>query len=119
MLNLSVSGNMVQYTTENQYLAKGTAVPIQHTGLPLSAILTQFPPCNSRAYRITKRSLDFVIAASMMFLLIPFLLIVALRIKTNVRQQGVSAFFGHTRIGKHGKPFQCYKFRTPQLQALS
>jgi undecaprenyl-phosphate galactose phosphotransferase len=103
---------MVQYTTEKQHLTQITTPPIQHNGLPLSEIITQFPPCNSRAYRVTKRTLDFIIAASMMVCLSPFLLVVALRIKMSARQQGARAFFGHTRIGKHGKPFQCYKFRT-------
>lgn len=103
---------MVQYTTEKQHLTQVTTQTIQQSGLPLSEVTTQFPPCNSRAYRVTKRTLDFTIAASMMVCLSPFLLVVALRIKMSARQQGASAFFGHTRIGKHGKHFQCYKFRT-------
>ncbi len=29
-----------------------------------------------------------------------------------IRKDGGSAFYGHTRIGKNGKPFKCWKFRS-------
>lgn len=37
-----------------------------------------------------------------------------------IRQTGGAAIYGHRRVGKHGKPFQCYKFRTmvPNAEAI-
>jgi Undecaprenyl-phosphate galactose phosphotransferase WbaP len=29
-----------------------------------------------------------------------------------IRQDGGPAFYGHTRVGKNGKPFKCWKFRS-------
>jgi Undecaprenyl-phosphate galactose phosphotransferase WbaP len=70
--------------------------------------------------RLTKRIFDTVIAASLLLLLSPLMLYVALRI----RQDGGPALFAHWRVGRHGRMFPCYKFRSmvvdaeQQLEAL-
>lgn len=56
-----------------------------------------------------KRIMDLSISAIALFLLLPFLLIIAVSIKLS--SQG-SIFFKQERIGKSGKPFMIYKFRT-------
>lgn len=64
---------------------------------------------SSKLYDPVKRVFDFVLAASVAVLSLPFLLIVGLLIKSH---DGGPAFFVQERIGKGGKTFKCFKFRT-------
>ena len=62
-----------------------------------------------RAARAMKRLVDiFLILLSAPFVL-PLTLIVALAIKKN---SPGPIFYGHTRIGRNGRPFKCWKFRS-------
>ncbi|KIL49352.1 sugar transferase [Jeotgalibacillus soli] len=56
-----------------------------------------------------KRSMDFVIALTLLILVSPVLLAVALVIKIKM---GGPVLFKQQRPGLHGKPFYLYKFRT-------
>lgn len=60
------------------------------------------------APRLLKRIFDIVVTFVLLTVLSPFFLIVSYFI----RKDGGSAFYGHTRIGKKGEPFECYKFRS-------
>ena len=62
-----------------------------------------------RGYLIAKRVLDLAIAVPLLVLLSPLLTVVGLMIK--VWDRG-SVFFTQTRVGKDGKEFTCYKFRS-------
>jgi Undecaprenyl-phosphate galactose phosphotransferase WbaP len=70
--------------------------------------------------RLTKRIFDTVTAATLLLMLSPLMLYVALRI----RQDGGPALFAHWRVGRGGRLFPCYKFRSmvvdseQQLEAL-
>ncbi len=56
-----------------------------------------------------KRSFDFLVALLGLFVLSPVFLVISLILK----REGVSSvFFSQERIGKGGKPFRIYKFRT-------
>ncbi len=67
---------------------------------------------NNLLFSVYKRVFDFVFAAlALMLLAIPFLIIAAL-IKYSSKGP---VFFRDTRIGKDGKPFKFYKFRTMYL----
>jgi len=59
--------------------------------------------------KIIKRCLDIVGSGSLLLLLMPVFLMVAIAIKLNSRGNVV---FGHRRYGKDGKAFQALKFRT-------
>lgn len=64
----------------------------------------------SRAsYMQMKRILDVVVASIGLVILSPVFLLLAIMIKVNSKG---SVFFAHTRIGKDGKKFKMYKFRT-------
>lgn len=63
--------------------------------------------------RLTKRVFDTVAAALMLVMLSPVLLVLALLI----RRDGGPALFAHPRIGKQGRVFNCYKFRTMVVDA--
>jgi len=67
---------------------------------------------NNLLFSVYKRVFDFVFAAvALFFLAVPFLIIAAL-IKFSSKGP---VFFRDTRIGKDGKPFRFYKFRTMYL----
>jgi lipopolysaccharide/colanic/teichoic acid biosynthesis glycosyltransferase len=55
-----------------------------------------------------KRGFDIVAAASAIVLLAPFFLVIAMLVK----RDGGPAFYGHTRVGRHGRKFRCLKFRS-------
>ena len=58
--------------------------------------------------QLLKRAFDVVCSSLLLALSSPLFLWVAVR----VRASGGTVFFGHQRIGRHGVPFPCYKFRT-------
>lgn len=58
--------------------------------------------------RFIKRISDLFGASLLLLLFSPFFLVVSLLIK----QEGGSIFFRQTRVGKHGKLFTCFKFRS-------
>jgi lipopolysaccharide/colanic/teichoic acid biosynthesis glycosyltransferase len=60
-------------------------------------------------YRVAKRALDFGIAALVLGLLWPVLLVVALLVRLKL---GSPIIFCQERAGFGGRPFQIYKFRT-------
>lgn len=55
-----------------------------------------------------KSATDFFGAVFALVLCSPVFLIVI----PKIRKDGGSAFYGHTRVGKNGKPFKCWKFRS-------
>ncbi len=59
--------------------------------------------------RAIKRAFDIAVSSICLILLSPVFMLVALIIKLD---SSGPVFFGHERIGKGGKPFRCYKFRT-------
>lgn len=68
------------------------------------------PPRTGRPLleRIVKRTLDIGGATAGLIMLAPLFAVLAILIKK--QGPGSKVFFGHTRIGKNGKPFPCWKF---------
>lgn len=62
-----------------------------------------------RAREASKRALDILIAATALVFLAPLMILVALLIRMGDRGP---AIFAHTRIGRGGAAFKCYKFRS-------
>ncbi len=58
--------------------------------------------------RFVKRLFDVVASIALLIALAPFFCFLSWKI----RGAGGRAIFGHVRIGQHGKPFRCFKFRT-------
>lgn len=69
-----------------------------------------------RGYAILKRALDVLLSASLLFFLAAPMLLIWLAIRISSRGEGI---FRQRRIGKHGKSFICYKFRTMYKSAPS
>jgi lipopolysaccharide/colanic/teichoic acid biosynthesis glycosyltransferase len=68
----------------------------------------------SRLYPASKRLLDLVVAGSALVVLSPVLAVIALLIK---RHDGGPALYAGRRVGKHGRQFGMYKFRTMVMNA--
>ncbi|TDY25518.1 lipopolysaccharide/colanic/teichoic acid biosynthesis glycosyltransferase [Paraburkholderia sp. BL6665CI2N2] len=56
----------------------------------------------------TKRVFDIFGASALLLVLLPIFLIVGCVVVSD----GGSAFFGHPRVGRGGRPFRCFKFRS-------
>lgn len=62
----------------------------------------------------TKRIFDIFFSLAALFILSPLFLIIALAIALTSKGKVI---YGHLRIGRGGKPFKCYKFRTMYIDA--
>ncbi|MBW2991781.1 sugar transferase [Candidatus Woesearchaeota archaeon] len=62
-----------------------------------------------RLYHIFKRGIDVIVSLIGIIVLIPVFLVIVLWVKSSSRGPAV---YKHTRIGKDGKPFKIYKFRS-------
>jgi lipopolysaccharide/colanic/teichoic acid biosynthesis glycosyltransferase len=65
-------------------------------------------------YDFFKRGLDLGVATLMLVTLSPLIALVALLVKTTSRGP---VFFKHRRIGRNGREFNCWKFRTMVMDA--
>lgn len=72
----------------------------QKPSIPFAGRVTHLP---------TKRIFDILFSLCALLLLSPLLLIIALVVKLTSRGP---LFYGHERIGRGGRKFSCYKFRT-------
>ena len=64
-------------------------------------------------FKVIKRIVDVVASGLGLLLLSPLFIIVSLK----VMQDGGPALYGHERVGKRGKPFQCLKFRSMHIDS--
>lgn len=61
-----------------------------------------------RGPQLAKRLFDIAGAVMLLALLAPFFAVIAWRI----RRDGGRAIYAHVRVGRHSRPFKCYKFRS-------
>jgi undecaprenyl-phosphate galactose phosphotransferase len=59
--------------------------------------------------QLVKRAFDLAVACGIVLFIAPLMGLIALRIRLADRG---AVLFSHTRIGRDGRPFPCYKFRT-------
>jgi exopolysaccharide biosynthesis polyprenyl glycosylphosphotransferase len=69
---------------------------------------------SSKAYHYSKRAIDIMLAVMALILLSPLFVVVAILIKLDSPGQ---VFFIQTRVGKWGKLFSCFKFRSMYVDA--
>ncbi len=65
-------------------------------------------------YRVTKRAFDLIVGSGILLLLLPVIPLVALMIRLD--SEG-PAFYRQERIGKGGRPFRFYKFRSMRVDS--
>ncbi len=63
---------------------------------------------------ITKRLIDILISIAALFCILPFWAAITLLIKLDSKGP---VFYTHSRVGKNGKEFNCYKFRSMRTDA--
>lgn len=90
------------YGVESYHLFREDAL-ILRIKQPLSRHIPQF----------IKRSFDIVVSGVLLIILLPFMLGIAWK----VRKDGGAAVFAHERVGQHGTPFKCLKFRSMTVGA--
>jgi len=78
------------------------------------ALVNTLPVASPVRFRLrlgwtTKRALDTAVALTALCLLLPLLLFIALLIWGS---DGRAPIFRHMRLGRHGRPFGCLKFRS-------
>ena len=78
--------------------------------------IEHFEPNKKRRYlyRFIKRAFDIIASFAALVLLSPLMLVLAIAIR---RDSEGGAIFKQKRIGKNGKEFWCYKFRTMKVDA--
>lgn len=89
-------------------LAKGARRAPSEAVAQFQAIPLRFP-CLSPSGRLIKRALDLVFSSITLLILSPLLLFVALAIKLD---SPGPVFYISERLGKNGRVFRCFKFRT-------
>jgi len=82
---------------------------VQHLFNDRTLVLKLKNNLNDRFNVIIKTVFDLVLSLIFLIILIPLMLLLALAIKIDSRGP---VFFKDTRIGKNGRKFVCYKFRT-------
>jgi exopolysaccharide production protein ExoY len=103
----------------SQYQTAPVRQPLQLecTGSPskVAALSSRAAPRlpSERSYWFMKQGMDVLLSGSALLVLLPVFAVLWFA----VRRDGGKAFFGHTRIGRHGRPFQCLKFRSMVLDA--
>lgn len=78
-----------------------------HRGQP--AQLAVEPIVRGRYLRYGKRAIDLAVSLAFLIMALPLLIGIALLVRLSL---GPSVLFRQERIGKHGVPFVCLKFRT-------
>lgn len=68
----------------------------------------------TRVYRAIKRLFDVVVSLTALIVLSPIMLILAILVYLD---DPGKVFYGHLRIGKNGKPFKMWKFRSMYMNA--
>ena len=89
---------------------------VKHSDTYYEQYITAFEPNAKRRwfYRFVKRSFDVVAAFLMLVILLPILLLIAIAVKCDSKGP---AIFKQARVGRGGKAFWCYKFRTMRIDA--
>ena len=101
------AGNIKVSFVPNLYQAFLHKIKINKIGdIP---IISEWNNENNFAYLLVKRYMDFILALSLLFLLWPFLIIIGCAIRLDSKGP---AIFKQKRIGKDGKTFTLYKYRT-------
>jgi lipopolysaccharide/colanic/teichoic acid biosynthesis glycosyltransferase len=87
--------NQAEVVTARDYYAKTDILP---------------NPTRQKSYLIMKRAMDILGSSGGIFILLPLLVFIVLLIKINEPRGAI--LFKQIRIGKNGKPFALYKFRS-------
>lgn len=102
--------------TSFQTFEKGFDYTIKYADEEYQKYVDEFQPNTKKRliYRFFKRSFDIVASFLGLIVLLPVFLVIAVAIKCDSKGPVI---FKHKRIGRGGKEFYCYKFRSMQTTA--
>ncbi|MGM0589913.1 MAG: sugar transferase [Bacteroidota bacterium] len=110
---LDIPGLSIKILPDFYQQIQGLNKTNQIFGLPLIDIMTDPMPVWEK---VVKRIMDVVIALLILMVTLPLQIIIAILIK--ITSQG-PAIYKQQRVGRFGKPFTMYKFRTMKANAES
>lgn len=89
---------------------------VEHSDIYYEQYIECFEPNTNKRlfYRFVKRAFDIAASLGGLVVLSPFLLIIAMAIRCDSKG---GAIFKQKRMGRDGKSFYCYKFRTMKTDA--
>ena len=89
---------------------------VEHSDTYYNQYIHNFVPNKKRRlfYRFIKRCFDIIVSLLGLILLSPLMLIIAIAIKCDSKGKVI---FKQKRMGKNGKTFNCYKFRSMKTDA--
>ncbi len=98
------------------HLWKGSELLVERLDSFYEKFIAEFNPNQKKRlfYKFIKRLFDVVMSALLLLVLSPLMLIVAVAVKLDSKGP---AIFKQERIGKDGKVFCCYKFRSMRMDA--
>lgn len=103
-VQMVVAPSLTDVSRERVQVRPVGGVPLLHVGAPRSVA----------ASRWAKRTFDLVGSGFLILLFVPLIAFTALSVKLH---DGGAVFFRQTRVGKDGKEFGCFKFRTMVMNA--
>ena len=92
----------------------GVLIAVSTIGKEATLTRTSYVESRFMTYDFMKRLIDLLGAATALLLLAPILAVLAVVVK--LTSPG-PVFFSHTRLGRGGAEFRCYKFRTMVVDA--
>ncbi|MBE5739714.1 MAG: sugar transferase [Clostridiales bacterium] len=102
---------------KEQYVAEETFdYSIEHSDAYYEQYIENFIPNKNKRlfYRFVKRGFDITVSLLALIVLSPIMLIIAIAIKCDSKG---SVIFKQKRMGRKGKTFYCYKFRSMKTDA--
>ncbi|MGQ9518370.1 MAG: sugar transferase, partial [Anaerolineae bacterium] len=101
-------GQRVQPTLWN----RGAMMAVEESRLMVPALSTRRVGVSLHTYEIAKRLLDVLVAGIVLILFAPLMLVIAVAIKLD---SPGPAIFVQQRVGRHGRIFSFYKFRSMRM----
>ncbi len=89
---------------------------VEHSDEYYEQYIANFVPNTKKrwGYRFLKRGLDIIVSLLMLIVLSPVMLAIAIAIKCDSKGRVI---FRQKRMGRNGKTFYCYKFRSMKIDA--
>ena len=89
---------------------------VEHSDEYYEQYIANFVPNTKKrwGYRFLKRGLDIIVSFLMLIVLSPVMLAIAIAIKCDSKGRVI---FRQKRMGRNGKTFYCYKFRSMKIDA--
>lgn len=112
----SIPAPVSEYTDQNVSEENGFDPKKEYSDEYYEEYINNFVPNKKKkiVYRFLKRFGDFSLSLLALIILSPIMLIIAIAVKVDSKGPVI---FKQKRIGKGGKEFNCYKFRTMRTEA--